>query len=268
MSDLEQLAIERIKLASEMSFSYYKKPLILVYSGGKDSDVSLELFKRSGVPFEVSHSHTTADAPETVYHVRETFKKLEEQFIKTTVDYHVNPDGTRTTMWNLIPQKFYPPTRRVRYCCSNLKEQNIYTRNRMIATGVRWAESKKRQNRDVYEVPGKSIKDVIGISDEKMLLSDQDEETRMLFERCQLKAETIVNPIIDWEDEDIWDYTESENICLCSVYEKGLYRCGCVGCCMSSAKQMLKEFALYPQFRKMYIATFDRMLRERESRQR
>lgn len=51
--DLEQKAIERIKTASEMSLEYYKQPLICTYSGGKDSDVLLELFKRSGVPFEV-----------------------------------------------------------------------------------------------------------------------------------------------------------------------------------------------------------------------
>lgn len=76
--DLEQKAIERIKTASEMSLEYYKQQLICTYSGGKDSDVLLELFKRSGVPFEVQHSHTTADAPQTVWHVRDNFKKLEE----------------------------------------------------------------------------------------------------------------------------------------------------------------------------------------------
>ena len=56
--DLEQKSIERIKMASEMSLHHYGKPLICTYSGGKDSDVMLELFKRSGVPFEVHNSHT------------------------------------------------------------------------------------------------------------------------------------------------------------------------------------------------------------------
>lgn len=75
--DLEKTAIERIKLASEMSLRHYKQPLVCTYSGGKDSDVMLELFKRSGVPFEVHNSHTTADAPQTVRHIRDTFKKLD-----------------------------------------------------------------------------------------------------------------------------------------------------------------------------------------------
>ena len=44
--DLEHKAIERIKLASEFSLKYYEKPLVCTYSGGKDSDVMLELFRR------------------------------------------------------------------------------------------------------------------------------------------------------------------------------------------------------------------------------
>lgn len=65
--DKEQKSIERIKMASEMSLQHYGRPLVCTYSGGKDSDVMLELFKRSGIPFEVHNSHTTADAPQTVY---------------------------------------------------------------------------------------------------------------------------------------------------------------------------------------------------------
>lgn len=44
--DLEQKAIERIRLASDLSLKHYGKPLICTYSGGKDSDVMLELFRR------------------------------------------------------------------------------------------------------------------------------------------------------------------------------------------------------------------------------
>ena len=79
--DLEQRSIDRIKLAALMSVQYYNAPLICTYSGGKDSDVMLELFKRAGVNFEVVNSHTTVDAPQTVYHIRDKFKELEEQGI-------------------------------------------------------------------------------------------------------------------------------------------------------------------------------------------
>lgn len=105
--DLEQKSIERIKLAALMSEQYYNAPLICTYSGGKDSDVMLELFKRSGVKFEVVNSHTTVDAPQTVYHIREKFKELEEQGIKTTIVY-TTYKGKSCSMWNMIPLKCAP----------------------------------------------------------------------------------------------------------------------------------------------------------------
>lgn len=61
-------AIDRIRLAAQMSETYYKKPLIVTTSGGKDSDVCLALAKIADINYEVQHNHTTADAPETVYH--------------------------------------------------------------------------------------------------------------------------------------------------------------------------------------------------------
>nr|DAJ45275.1 MAG TPA: 3'-phosphoadenosine 5'-phosphosulfate sulfotransferase [Bacteriophage sp.] len=64
--DLEQTAIERLQMASDMSLRLYKQPLVITYSGGKDSDVLLHLAGKAGIPYEVLHSLTTADAPETV----------------------------------------------------------------------------------------------------------------------------------------------------------------------------------------------------------
>mgnify|MGYP003192158886 FL=1 len=84
--DLEQKAIERIRLASGFSMKHYGKPLVCTYSGGKDSDVMLELFHRAGIPFEVHNSHTTADAPQTVRHIRKVFKSLEEKGIKCEIE--------------------------------------------------------------------------------------------------------------------------------------------------------------------------------------
>lgn len=80
--DLEQSAFEALRFASAQSLKLYKQPLVITYSGGKDSDVLLRLAINSGIPFEALHSLTTADAPETVYHVRDTFRRLEEKGVK------------------------------------------------------------------------------------------------------------------------------------------------------------------------------------------
>lgn len=49
MSDLEQTAMERLRFAAEMSLRVYKQPLVITYSGGKDSDVLLHLAGEAGI---------------------------------------------------------------------------------------------------------------------------------------------------------------------------------------------------------------------------
>lgn len=252
--DKEQKAIERLKLASNMSLQYYEQPLIVTTSGGKDSDVCIQLALNAGIPFEVQHNLTTADAPETVYHVRNTFKILENKGIKCSFNYPTYK-GKRATMWTLIPQKLLPPTRLMRYCCSILKEQG--GKNRMITTGVRWDESVRRKNtRATYELFANKIEN-------KILLNDND-DTRRLFENCQLKAKRIVNPIIDWTNRDIWDYINSENIPMNPLYSCGFDRVGCIGCPLANTKFRDFEFKKYPKFKQNYIRAFDRMLEQRK----
>ena len=222
--DLEHKAIERIKMASEMSLHHYGKPLICTYSGGKDSDAMLELFIRSGIPFEVHNNHTTADAPETVRHIRKKFQKLEEHGIKCEIEMPMYK-GKRTSMWQLIPIKLSPPTRTKRYCCQILKETGC--KNRYIATGARWDESAARQERQEFEKIGRTKKQKEKFT-KVMLMNDNDAKRRM-SELCMQQNKMIVNPIIDWKHIDIWEYITSEKIEVCSLYEMGYDRVGCIG---------------------------------------
>lgn len=186
----------------------------------------LELFRRCGIPFEVHNSHTTADAPQTVRHIREVFHKLENEGIKCEIEYPTYK-GKPTSMWKLIPEKKIPPTRMARYCCQILKEKGC--NNRYIATGVRWAESTKRKERTQFEKIGKTKKDKVSFSDEVMLMNDNDEKRRMT-ELCMQKNKMVVNPIIDWRDSDIWEYIRSEKLRVCELYNMGYDRVGCIGC--------------------------------------
>lgn len=256
MSDLEHSAIELLKVASEMSLKLYKQPLVITYSGGKDSDVLLHLAGKAGIPYEVLHSLTTADAPETVHHVRATFRRLELQGVPCTIDTHKTPDGRNVTMWNLIPRRLMPPTRLMRYCCTALKEGG--GKGRFIATGVRWAESVKRKKRGMLEVQHKNI-------NKGLTLMNDNDESRMAFESCQLKGQRVVNPIVGWQEADIWDYVSAEHICMNPLYDCGWKRVGCIGCPMAG-KHRITEFARYPKIKAAYVRAFDRMLAERQKR--
>jgi phosphoadenosine phosphosulfate reductase len=126
---LAEIAIERLK-EFEPADGYY-----VAYSGGKDSDVILDLVRRSGVKYDAHHNLTTCDPPEVVRHVKE----------QGDVVIHRPP----VTMWQLIRQKKKPPRICSRYCCEVLKES--YGPGRVIVLGVRWGESQKRSRRKMVE---------------------------------------------------------------------------------------------------------------------
>ena len=257
MTDLEQIAIERLKAASEMSLQHYGLPLVVTDSGGKDSQVCKELALRAGIPFEIQHNHTTADAPETVRYVRSEAKRFEELGIKYTINMPMYK-GQRATMWNLIPQKLMPPTRLVRYCCSVLKEQG--GSGRFITTGVRWDESVSRKNnRGIYERIAADKK-------KRVILNNDNDDKRMLFENCRLKAKRVVNPIIDWKDDDVWGFLDESKSPINPLYSEGWCRVGCVGCPMAGKKGRVAAFVRWPKYKQLYINAFDEMLKERERR--
>lgn len=256
-----------------MSKSYYKEPLIVTYSGGKDSDVLLHLAESCLNPdeFEVLNSHTTVDAPETVYHIREVFKKLNDMGVKTTIDYHKNPDGTNKTMWSMILQNMIPPTRLARYCCKELKETG--TPHRLCALGVRAAESANRQGRDTFSTRGASkktahyysLEHAEEVHHESQEIQDDNWDC-LLIKAMKENKDTMVNPIYEWFDEDIWDYIKAENINVNPLYSKGYQRVGCIGCPLASPKMRAKEFVDYPAYKQMYINAFDKMLKAREAK--
>lgn len=248
--DLEKIAIKRIQSASEMALGYYGEPLVVTDSGGKDSAVCRELVRRSGVPHELMHNLTTADAPETIYYIRERFRLAEEAGIPCTVNYPYYR-GRRVTMWSLIPQKMIPPTRLARYCCEILKEGG--GEGRFITTGVRWSESRKRkEGRGIYESFAKN-------KAQKIILNNDNDDRRQLFESCRIRSKHICNPIVDWSDHDVWDYIRSEKITVNPLYDMGFFRVGYIGCPMAG-KIRYREFALYPTYERAYKKAFEKML--------
>lgn len=255
--DLEHTAMERLRTASDMSLRLFGQPLVITYSGGKDSDVVLRLARNAGIPFEVLHNLTTADAPQTIYHIRKVFHELEMEGVKCSIDKPVYK-GQRTSMWNLIPQKLMPPTRVVRYCCSILKERG--GTGRFISTGVRWDESPARKNnRGTMEVVHRD-------REKRLILTDDNDEARRTFETCKIRGKRVVNPIVEWKSDDVLGYIRDRHIEVNPLYECGFSRVGCIGCPMAGTAVRQFEFAMFPAYKQNYIRAFERMLEARKAR--
>lgn len=265
MTDKWDEAVEIFSLGADMSLNYNDKPIEVCYSGGKDSDVLLEVAKASKKPFVISYSSTTCDSPDTIKHIKEVFKREEAGGVSCVCRKPIYK-GVPTSMWKLIPLKTMPPTRIVRYCCAVLKEQ--VTENNIVATGVRKDESVKRSTRKPIEAIGKSRKETIGYDPSLIQSSFIMDNTldRKIAEHCEMGKKTCVNPIINFTEREIWQIIYDCHIKVNPMYENGYNRVGCVGCPMASLETRLKEFNDYPLIKERYIKAFDAMVKVREDK--
>ena len=94
-----------------------------------------------------------------------------------------------------------------------------------------------------------------------MVLNFDNDESKLLVDHCYRTTKTLVNPIIDWDEEDVWEYLNSNNIKHCSLYDEGFKRIGCIGCPMS--RHQREELERWPQYKKLYMKAFAKMLDKR-----
>lgn len=259
-----------IRMASEMSQHFYQKPIIICYSGGKDSDCILRLAIECLEPsqFEVLHAVTTVDSYVTNRYVNSIFKELESKGITANKTIPIDDNGQPTNMWKLIIQEGTPPTRLMRYCCRILKETS--TPNRVAILGVRNSESAGRKGRDVFGIRGekKDKAQYWSLDHTEEVYQEALEKEKepggeiwdcTLIKNMREKKDTIANPIYDWTDNDVWDYLKGNNYPYNPMYDMGYHRVGCIGCPMATYRQKMKEFADFPYVKQLYIDAFQKM---------
>jgi len=246
--DKVQTAIERFKTFEPMAGEdgYY-----LAFSGGKDSSVIKKLAEMSGVKFEAHYTLTSVDPPELVRFIKDEQPDVVID-IPRYPDNYKNPKlaGKQITMWNLIPEKRMPPTRIVRYCCSELKESR--GEGRFVVTGVRKQESAKRSMRGGLELAEKKS--------HRMENYDPDNPDEGMIHNCMKWARKHLNPIIDWTTDEVWEFIREYNVPYCKLYDEGFKRLGCIGCPMGTIKAREQEFERYPTYKRAYTRAFQKMI--------
>ncbi len=101
------------------------------YSGGKDSDVILELARMAGIKYRAFYKNTTIDPPGTIKHCLDNGVEVLR----------------RKSFAQVIQAKGFPTLTR-RFCCKELKEYKVLER---AVQGIRKTESTKRAK--LYKEP-------------------------------------------------------------------------------------------------------------------
>lgn len=223
---LQQLEQEAISYIREVGQRYNVEDMMVSFSGGKDSTVVADLVTRVLEDGNKKILHifgdTTLEFPMTYEYV-ERYKKAHS---KTPVLSSKNKEKDFFELCNLVG----PPSRVMRWCCTifktgaiNRRIEKLFRNKKNIVTfyGIRRSESASR--------------------------SKYEKET----ESPKITKQTVISPIIDWFDFDVWLYLLGRNVDFNDAYRYGYTRVGCWCCPNNSAwSEFLSKIFMPEQYEK------------------
>lgn len=240
--DKVKLSIMRIKEFNEIANKMHPDGYQVCVSGGKDSTVITDLAIKSEVRCHFIHNLTSVDAPETIYYIRSEFRRLKEMGYKAEIEIPRDKNGKQITMWSGIVENGIP-SGNMRWCCDKLKEPSGV--GKFIILGIRREEGKRRNRRGVYEVGGKR-------RESRIYIMTDTEDKRRLIEKCNYRRKFISNPIIDWTENDVWEYIRQKKLSYNPLYDEGYKRVGCIGCPLA-ARRIDADFKRWPKYKDAYF---------------
>lgn len=213
-------AIRLIKSAAKIA-TEHGQPIEVCYSGGKDSDIILELTKMADVEYRAIYKNTTIDPPHTIMHCKRNGVEV------------MRPGMT----FQDVILKSGLPSRYRRSCCDYLKEYKVLD---YAILGVRRTESKKRA--EMYKEPelcrhykhGKKARQYFPI------LEWTDTDVADFIKLRGIKCHPIYY--------DAYGRFHAER------------RLGCMGCPLMSKNGRIEEFKHYPNMVKFYVKNGQRYL--------
>ena len=195
-----QITDEAISYIQSFEDRYSKDEMFISFSGGKDSTVTSDLVTKAFASNKITHifGDTTLEFPLT-YDYRARFAKT--HMVLRAKNYEKN--------FEELCEQIGPPSRVMRWCCTVFKTgaitktlSQVFKDKTNVLTfyGIRKSESTSRSK---YDRESKSPK---------------------------ITMQTVVSPIIDWIDFDVWLYILSTGIDFNEAYRQGYSRVGC-WCC-------------------------------------
>lgn len=223
---------EALEYITEFAKNYSIKDMMVSFSGGKDSTVVSDLVRRAldNGKEKVLHifGDTTLEFPKTYEYVTR-YKKANPKTLLLS-------SRNKTKNFQELCEKIGPPSRVMRWCCTIFKTgaitrkiEKVFRDKTHIVTfyGIRRSESASRSK---YEKESESPK---------------------------ITKQTVVAPIIDWYDFDVWLYLLTRELDFNEAYRLGYTRVGC-WCCPNNSEwsEFLSKVhmpELYEPFRELLV---------------
>ena len=215
---------EAVHFVQQYRDKYEIDDMMVSFSGGKDSTVTSHVVNRALGTNKVLHvfGDTTLEFPYTLEYKKRFNKNEESQGVR------VLTAKNREKNFEELCEVVGPPSRVMRWCCTVFKtgaiQKTISTafkdkKNILSFQGIRHNESASRSK---YERESESPK---------------------------ISKQTVVSPIIDWIDYDVWLYILTTGIDFNEAYRLGWTRVGC-WCCPNNGgwSEFLAKVHMHDQY--------------------
>jgi phosphoadenosine phosphosulfate reductase len=215
---------EAVHFVQQYKDKYAVEDMMVSFSGGKDSTVTSHVVNKALGTNKVLHvfGDTTLEFPYTLEYKKRFNKNEESQGVR------VLTAKNREKNFEVLCDVVGPPSRVMRWCCTVFKTGAIQKtissafkdKNNILSfQGIRHNESASRSK---YERESESSK---------------------------ISKQTVVSPIIDWIDYDVWLYILTTKIDFNYAYRLGWTRVGC-WCCPNNGvwSEFLAKVHMYDQY--------------------
>lgn len=253
MYALCSIVIGRLRKGQKLALSYQPEDgYSLAFSGGKDSVVVYHLAKIAGVKFTPFMMLSSVDPPGHVAWVKKEYPDVPRILPKISI-------------YNLSIKKGMIPSAFKRFCCREYKEYAV--KSCVCLLGVRRDESRRRRKEGEMRIRGGKIEgnvdDFLAFMESPSALSPVFKSTDSVnhYMACMDgREEIIMNPIVDWTDDDVWEFHQSLSLDHSPWYDFGFTRVGCMHCPMGSKRIHEMELKLYPNLKVRWVKTIAHIL--------
>jgi DNA sulfur modification protein DndC len=187
-------------------YQLYPQPLVIGYSGGKDSTATLQLVWEALVdlpeserqkPVFVIASDTLVETPVIVDYIDSTLHRINEVSKEQKLPFKaekVIPELNGSFWVNLLGRGYPAPTSRFRWCTDRLK----------ISPANRFIESKVTEYGEVIVVLG--VRKTESATRMQLMNTYQEKGQTVLRRHTSLTGAYVYAPIADFSTDDVWEY--------------------------------------------------------------